>query len=557
MGQSGPLMKPTLRLQLLMNVALGLVTICASFVQPGLVHAAAEAPSGPDRYTTIRVDITLHEWWLIAWKDNNVYCSFYADHEGLPNSNDILSACGEQLFAEWQAYSAPCSQQEISACPGYYLLEISSKASQKEITVKLPPPQVWVSLENCNPDPDGWCATQPTLVLTGEEPLPDEVITSLQGFAGDDAFSCTGSRCTFNLEQTDSEGIELQFWANSSHGDTSQSFSASVRVLTQGGGENDAQLVQRWYVDVLSPQWTGSQIASCALSWDAFPPAEGLPQWLTTPDSPEELVSSVSYAYLAGNLISQGQVDVSACLDGGLDESGAASACGLTAAETTVRDWQNQFDKLILDTSQTTNVPAQLLKNLFSRESQFWPGAARPGTDSGLGQLTENGADTALLWNHTFYLEFCPLVLDRDVCVATPYSNLSAGQQSLLRGALVASVDASCQNCPLGLDLSRANFSVAVFGRAMLANCEQTGKIVQNLTGKVPGQALSYEDLWRLTLVNYNAGAGCLSDALEIAQDQATDAAPLGWESISGALAPACQGAINYVDDISQPPASP
>ena len=62
-----------------------------------------------------------------------------------------------------------------------------------------------------------------------------------------------------------------------------------------------------------------------------------------------------------------------------------------------------------------------------------------------------------------------------------------------MRGALVASVDATCANCPLGIDLSRANFSVSVFGRTLLANCEQTGKIVQNVTGKSAGRTLDYE----------------------------------------------------------------
>lgn len=546
-------MKSSPGLPIFFALALSLAALCIFSPGPSVVHAASAAPPGPNRYTTVTVDITLHEWWVIAWKDNYAYCSFYADHEGLPNNNDILSACGDQIYAEWLAYSTPCSAEDISTCPGYYLLEVSTKPSQKEISVKLPSPQVWISLEDCNPDPDGWCSTQPKLILTGEEPISTESITSIQGYAGGDAFSCSGNRCEFNLEKTNSSGVNLQFWAYSSYGDSSENFSATLRVLSQGGGENDQRLVKRWYVDVLSPQWTGSKIASCAISWDAFPPADGMPEWLKTPDSPEKLVSHLPYAYLAGNLISQGEVDVSACADGGLNESGAASACGMDAAKNVVSEWQNQFDALIFETAQKTDVPAQLLKNLFSRESQFWPGVFRLGADVGLGQLTENGADTALLWNRTFFDDFCPLVLEKDVCESNAYTSLSASQQKLLRGALLASVDASCPDCPLGLDLSRANFSVAVFGRTLLANCEQTGKIVQNLTGKIPGQVLNYEDLWRLTLVNYNAGPGCLADAIQLAQDQATDTVPISWASISGALAPACQGAIQYVEDVSQP----
>jgi hypothetical protein len=203
--------------------------------------------------------------------------------------------------------------------------------------------------------------------------------------------------------------------------------------------------------------------------------------------------------------------------------------------------------------AKDSNVPAQLLKNLFSHESQFWPGVFRNGKDVGLGQLTDDGADTALLWNPSFYDQFCPLVLDKDLCEAKGYANLKAKYQDMLRAALVGSVDASCADCPLGLDLSRADFSVGVFARTLLANCEQAGKIVQDVTTKQPGLVVSYETMWRFTLVNYNAGPGCLVEA--VTQSYQPDAdVPLSWDGVSAALASdeACNGAINYVDNISQ-----
>jgi len=193
-----------------------------------------------------------------------------------------------------------------------------------------------------------------------------------------------------------------------------------------------------------------------------------------------------------------------------------------------------------------------LLKNLFSRESQFWPGQFTDRKDVGLGQLTENGADTVFLWNRSFFDEFCPLVLDPTLCESTSYSELETNQQNLLRGALVASVNATCEKCPLGIDLARANFSVEVFGRTLLANCEQTGKIIKDVTGDSAGKTLGYEDMWRLTLVNYNAGAGCLAEAVQQSYQPDVEP-PLSWDFIAQALDPACQGAIGYVNDISQP----
>src|SRR5690606_28765409 len=132
-----------------------------------------------------------------------------------------------------------------------------------------------------------------------------------------------------------------------------------------------------------------------------------------------------------------------------------------------------------------TSVPARLLTNLFARESQFWPGVYQAASDVGLGQLTENGADTTLFWNRSFFNQFCPLVMDSEVCGAG-YANLGKELQTELRRALVGSVNATCEECPLGLDLTQAHFSVGVFAHTMVANCEQAGQVVYNYTDEQP-----------------------------------------------------------------------
>ena len=114
---------------------------------------------------------------------------------------------------------------------------------------------------------------------------------------------------------------------------------------------------------------------------------------------------------------------------------------------------------------------------------------------------------------------------------------------------MVASANASCEDCPLGLDLTQADFSVTVFAHTMLANCQQTGQVVRNFSGNAPGDNVSYEDLWKFTLVNYNAGPGCLADAISGAQ---FNNLPLTWDNISPYLPPACTLAIDYVNDISK-----
>jgi len=526
-----------------------LVTLGGSLV-PALPAAsrAAPAPPGPDRYKKVVVPYTAYTWWLSEWGSNQIVCEIVIDYEGTPHPSDIYKNCGQDTYNNW-IKTVPCPEDTINNdpadCTGYYLELAGSTAEQKTIGVALPPAQVWVDLEDCNQRPDGGCSTQPTLILRGEEPLPNEHITSIAGKVGSTSFECDGATCPFSLYVTHPEGVQMVFWAFSSYGDSSQQFTASINVATQTPEGEDQPV---WYVTVLSSQWAGLPIASCAETWQTFPPPGPLPHWLTTPSTAPELASDIPYTYLAGNLITQGFVDASSCEDGGLVPGGAASTCGMEAARSMVTEWQNRFDALIIDVSNKTGVPAFLLKNIFSRESQFWPGVFREGEDVGFGQLTDNGADTTLLWNPDFYDQFCPFVLSTDTC-SKGYAILNPEQQAMLRGALVRSVNATCKNCPTGLDLTKADFSVEVFADTLLANCEQAGRIVQGLTGKVPGSVSTYEDMWKFTIVNYNAGAGCLYNGVK-----ATRLAGLGltWDNLATKLPDNCKGAVKYVNDVSQ-----
>jgi hypothetical protein len=321
-------------------------------------------------------------------------------------------------------------------------------------------------------------------------------------------------------------------------------FEAQIRVAQTNAGDPDHVY---WYVDVLSSQWVGVPIASCVQAWGTLPPVGGPPEWLSTPTESEKLGTDIPYNYLAAQLIRQHVVDASSCPDYGLMPDETASVCGMEVARPAVKAWQNQFDEVILSIARDTGVPAHLLKNLFANESQFWPGA-RPKTDIGLGQLTEQGADTTLLWNPPFFSQFCPLVMDSAEC-GKGYLHLDEEQKEYVRLSLIDAVNASCDNCPLGVEVDRANFSIGVFAHTMLANCEQAGQIVENYTGGKAGDAASYEDLWKFTLVNYNAGPGCLGEAVKVTE---AENLPLTWENLTPHLDPACQGAIKYVNEISK-----
>lgn len=507
----------------------------------------SSTPPGPDRVVPITADYTAYTWWMAYWSDNNVVCELVVDHEGQPTLGEIYQNCNTNLYYTFKNQDPCLPGVHRSACKGYYLALEKTIKSQRQISVTLPAPEVWLSLEGCDPVSRAGtniCEGIPTLVLTGEEPLPNEHILRIEGTVDAKPFTCDAV-CKLQLSPTAADGSDLEFWAWSSYGDSSEVLKAQVRVATAAESNPDQP---SWYIDVLSSQWRGVPPASCSATWDSFPSVGGPPAWLSTPRDVSKLSSSIPYSYLSANLILQGAVDASACADGGLLPGGGANECGQEAARGAVDDWQNQFDALILSTANDTGVPAQLLKNLFARESQFWPGVFKASADAGLGQLTENGADTTLLWNASFYSGYCPLVLSADAC-STGYLHLKADDQQLLREALVGSVNATCDKCVLGIDLSRANFSVNVFAHTLLASCDQTAQVVYNEVKASPGSVASYEDLWKFTLVNYNAGPGCLSLAVDGAW---TTEHELTWDTVSAHFTDVCAPAKDYVDEVSK-----
>ncbi len=532
---------------LLLTLSLLLALAGSAFAALSLGAAApSQTPPGPDRFAVVTVEYVKYFWWMIEWDRSDVICKLEVDHEGMPTPGDVYVDCDRKIYDIW-VEQEPCIQLDTTLCKGFYVVLIGQEPATKEISSKLAPPIVQVTLENCNPvytSSTNICETDPILVLTGLEPIPGYEITGIEGLYENQPFNC-GAVCRLRLPVSDEDGFTLRFWAYSSYGDSSESFDALVRVAQTNEGNPDQSF---WYVDVLSDQWAGAPLASCVQDWGVLPPIGGPPEWISTPTESEKLGTDIPYAYLAANLIRNGAVDASICADGGLLPDGeGASACGMDAAREAVIAWQNQFDELILNAAKDSGVPAHLLKNLFAVESQFWPGASLK-SDVGLGQLTEHGADTTLMWNPPFFYQFCPLVMDSMEC-GKGYLGLDAEQQEYARLALISAVNANCEDCPLGIDLDRAKFSITVFAQTLLANCGQAGQLVKNFTGGAAGKSASYEDLWKLTLVNYNAGPGCLGDALD-----ATLIAKQGltWENISTHLSPGCEGAVGYVEEISR-----
>ena len=498
------------------------------------------------RKITIVEPYTEYEWWLLSWTDNASLCRILIDHDDLPTLDEVAVDCGPELAAQWQR-TPPCKYDETRFCKGVYVFHASTAPREREVVVMLPTPVAWVNLEGCAPaPPTNFCASLPSLVITAEEPLPDYQILSIQGTYDEEPFFCQGEICKLPLRTSPPLGSTIEFWANSSYGDSSPQYTAQVRVIDTGvtpepGGEG-------FNVDVISSQWLGEPLASCAAIWEAFPPVGAPPAWLTTPDEFALLASEKPYYYLAGRLIVQGLVDASACPNGGMLPNGYADACGLDQSRPVLAEWQNQFDQRIIEVGRETGVPAHLIKNLFAQESQFWPGIFQFPFEFGLGQITEQGTDAVMIWDPVFFDSFCPLVLAQETC-DKGYLGLGERERALLRGALALQASADCKDCPAGIDLSNANFSVSLFANTLIANCSQVARTIFTATNQLAGRLVSYEDLWRLTIANYHAGPGCVSYAIHQSWDLNNS---LTWENVTPGFTETCKGVVPYVDQIAK-----
>ncbi len=338
------------------------------------------AEEEPERVLEIFIPVTQTTWWLANWSDSQIQCTITADRDGLPTHNEVYYACGEDLYDDWVT-TPPCdtvaNEKEKSTCEGLYLFLVSTQPGERTIVVDLPHPSVTLTLEGCSPTPpDNRCSEIPDLVLTGEEPLPNERITVIHVNQDGEVFDCEAEICNFTLPITTIEGAEIEFWAESSFGDFTDKYTAQIRAVD--GGIDPITGEPIWYIDVISSQWRGAEIASCAGVWEALPPVGGPPDWLSTPNEFEDLATDAPLVWLAGRLISQGAVNASSCPSGGLLENGHANTCGLEVARSAVNDWQDQFDATIFSTAVKTNVPAQLLKNLFSVEKSILAGNLAP-----------------------------------------------------------------------------------------------------------------------------------------------------------------------------------
>lgn len=526
--------------QVILVLSIGLI-----LSSPHIVVRASEGGEKPIRQVSVQVSYIRSQFWLIRWVDNLILCTVYSSESGLPTGTEIYDSCGATIYDLW-VNTPPCDTV-ATECKGLYLHLVSKEPAEKTVIVDLPPMDVLLTIGNCNNiNTENLCNQLPTLIFTGMEPIPEENITSILGFIDGIPFQCFADVCEIPVKPTRLKGAEVEFWAESSFGDTSQTFTALIRIVESGYSPDPAS--RGWYVDIISSQWRGKPAPTCAQIWNTLPPIGEQVDWLSTPVSAEFLATENPYYYLAGRLIAQGIVIADTCPAGGLQPNGYANECGLEKALPEVIEWQNRFDPQILEVANKVNIPAQLLKNIFAQESQFWPGAFKDPNEFGLGQLTDSGAETILLWDTRFFNQFCPTILDSETC-QQGYVYLDLETQQLLRGALAYQVKADCQDCPSGVDIPNVERSIELFAHTLVANCAQVSRIVYNATGQSPGYLSDYENLWQLTAANYHSGPGCTSYAVFNTYARRES---LSWENMKKYLTPVCQSADEYVGKVTK-----
>lgn len=278
----------------------------------------------------------------------------------------------------------------------------------------------------------------------------------------------------------------------------------------------------------------------------ATPMAAGY-SWLDIPDTAADLQMNLPLTYLAGKLIAAGYVDVSTCNGSALLPNGYASPCGMTAAQPYVFIWQNRFDEFVFDSAVNENIPAYMFKNLLIQESQMWPQASgHVPPEYGIGQLTENGSDTLLMWNNAYFKKICHEKLDNENC-KKDYLSISSSERAYLRGSALIEVRADCANCPNRIDLEITEKSISVFAAALKANFHQIDQIAKNLTGKAAVSQMEWQEVWKLSTANYHAGPGCTSNAMRATLKERK---PLRWKFISKNFQAGCESAVDYVEHI-------
>jgi hypothetical protein len=97
--------------------------------------------------------------------------------------------------------------------------------------------------------------------------------------------------------------------------------------------------------------------------------------------------------------------------------------------------------------------------------------------------------------------------------------------------------------------MDRTKLGIPLTAHVLVANCHQVERMITTITGYAPGSVAPYENLWKITLANYHAGSGHLTNAIyKTWQKTGT----LNWPEIASRIPYTNKEVKTYVDDIAE-----
>lgn len=238
--------------------------------------------------------------------------------------------------------------------------------------------------------------------------------------------------------------------------------------------------------------------------------------WIYVPESADELYSDDTLMWLAGKLIKTKVIDASNCPAGGLGADGYANACGMALAKPKGIEIQNSLNQYILDAWVDVGVPPVLLKQVIRYESQFWPSQENE-YHYGYGHVTPIGVLNAMEWNPALMKLACGSGASCALDISTA--------QNILNQLVV-----TCASCENGIDMSRAGASVNILAHVLMGYCNQSAQLIFNASGWRSNLVVDYPTMWKITLMDYNAGSVCVEATLN--ETFKATQGPMKWSDI-------------------------
>jgi len=91
---------------------------------------------------------------------------------------------------------------------------------------------------------------------------------------------------------------------------------------------------------------------------------------------------------------------------------------------------------------------------------------------------------------------------------------------------------------------------VDILAEVLLGYCFQSEQLVFNGTGWYSYLAVDYATIWKLTLMNYNAGSQCVFDTISSTYDFTQG--PMDWSEISAHVSgERCLRGLHYANEIT------